>query len=159
MAAPKKGMTYFPHLAPKEPSLEKHERGMFSQQACSLKPWLNMVFNRTLLLSLFFRIRKKQLYWSPLGYCFVAITHRAVWKSGSKCAKKKSVYKIVMIFTVLNREWIKYKNTDADMWGFFSSHTSWTQNSTRYQMEKFKRPLLIISNLSHGGGGRSVRTW
>lgn len=58
MAAPKKGMTYFPHLAPKEPSLEKHERGMFSQQACSLKPRLNMVFNRTLVLSPFFRITK-----------------------------------------------------------------------------------------------------
>lgn len=46
----KKGMTYFPHLAPKERSLEKHERGMFSQQGCSLKPQMNTVFNRTLVL-------------------------------------------------------------------------------------------------------------
>lgn len=46
-------MTYFPHLAPKELSLEKHERGMFSQQGCSFKPLLNMVFNHFLILSPF----------------------------------------------------------------------------------------------------------
>lgn len=47
-------MTYFPHLAPKEPSLEKHERGMFGQQGCSFKPQLNMVFNLTPVLYHFF---------------------------------------------------------------------------------------------------------
>lgn len=47
-------MTYFPHLAPKEPSLEKHERGMFGQQGCSFKPQLNMVFNLTPVLYNFF---------------------------------------------------------------------------------------------------------
>lgn len=38
-----KGMTYFPHIAPKELSREKHKRGMFSQQGCSFRPQMNII--------------------------------------------------------------------------------------------------------------------
>lgn len=60
MDAQKKGVTYFPHLAPMELSLEKHERGMFGQQDYSFKPKLNMGFNRALFLSPLFSLSRWQ---------------------------------------------------------------------------------------------------